>query len=697
MTDNLHRLLHRCAQVAHLQQIQADRIHRLHHLLHSCTHIHHIKQIQAHLTTTGLLSCHLRLLGRLFSRLLLFDSRHANLLFSQIANPTIFFYNALIASHAQTSAPHNSIFIYVQALRAGLLPDSHTFPSLLKACARIPACPQGESLHGHSLKLGLHGLVSVNNALMNFYSVIGRIQMARHLFDESRERDVVSWNTMITGYARIVDMRAASGLFDEMPERNSISWSAVIAGYAQVGASSKALDVFQEMLAAGVMPNEATLVSALTACSQAGALEQGKWVHGYLNAKGMRMNVFLGAALIDMYAKCGELELALEVFSDMGERNSLVLTTMVKGLAMHGRGHEALDLFQRMEKEGIVPDDIAFIGALCACSHAGLIDEGRRIFNSMNRVYGIEPKIEHYGCMVDLLSRNGRLEEARNMIEQMPMNPDALIWGALLAGCRFHGNVTMAEYVAKHLIELELENGAVYVLLANIYTVSGRHEDAWKLRNLMKMNKTMKKPGCSSIDIRGMAHQFIAGDTSHPQIGEILAKWEEIEQLVRLEGYVPNKADALLDIEEEEKEEALARHSEKLAIAFGLISTSNGTVIRIAKNLRNGLLNSLKFFEIIALILSRWLLRYRVQCPATGIICSAETLKSNHELFNYQIVEGTFLKGRVHLLLPQLSDASHGLQGHAHCSALRSIPVLTNSPSHRIQGTQSKLDDQGLR
>lgn len=391
---------------------------------------------------------------------------------------------------------------------------------------------------------------------------------------------------MISGYARTGDMSKARELFDEMPERNVISWSAVIAGYVQVGLSKDALGVFALMQAGPDRPNEATLVSVLGACAHLGALEQGKWVHGYLKSDGMRLNVFVGTALIDMYGKCGEIDLGLEVFSEMEERNLLAWTTMIKGLAMHGRGSEALDLFASMVEAGVMPDDITFIGALCACTHAGLVDEGRRIFNSMGEVYGITPKIEHYGCMVDLLARVGLLEEARCLVEQMPMEPDVLIWGALMAGCRFHGDVKMAEYAVKHLIELEQDNGAVYVLLANIYTVSGRHGDAQKVRRLMKSEGMVKTPGCSSIEIRGTVHQFLVGDNSHPRTKEILAKWEEIERLTRLEGYVSNKSDVLLDIEEEEKEEALARHSEKLAIAFGLISTNDGTVIHIVKNLR---------------------------------------------------------------------------------------------------------------
>ncbi|ONK61264.1 uncharacterized protein A4U43_C08F27900 [Asparagus officinalis] len=336
----------------------------------------------------------------------------------------------------------------------------------------------------------------------------------------------------------------------------------------------------------GFEPEDRTLVSVLGACAHVGALEQGKWVHGYLRSKGRRVSVFLGTSLVDMYVKCGEVEIGLRVFQEMPERNVLAWTTVIKGLAMHGRGLEALRMFKEMERCGIVPDDIAFIGALCACTHAGLVDQGRQLFDSMIKRYKIKPKIEHYGCMVDLLARNGLLDEARGLIDSMQMEPDALIWGALMAGCRFYKNVELAEYVANHLIRLETDCSGVYVLLANIYASTGRHDDARRVRTLMEQKGVEKTPGCSLIEINGIIHQFLVGDTSHPRINEILAKWEEIEYRIRIEGYVPDRREVLLNIDEEEKDDALARHGEKLAIALGLISTEDGMRIRIVKNLR---------------------------------------------------------------------------------------------------------------
>ncbi|VAH73225.1 hypothetical protein VPH35_050233 [Triticum aestivum] len=320
-----------------------------------------------------------------------------------------------------------------------------------------------------------------------------------------------------------------------MPEKNAVSWSAMVNGYVQAGDGREALRVFSQMQAQGVRPDDTVLVGVLAACPQLGALEQGKWVHGYLRANNIRMTVFLGTALVDMYAKCGEVQLGMEVFEGMKDKNVLAWTTMIKGLAMHGRGSDSLVLFSQMESSGVKPDDIAFIGALCACTHTGLVDKGRQLFNSMVNNYGIKPKIEHYGCMVDLLARNGLLSEARDMVEKMPMKPDALIWGALMAGCRFHKNVELAEYVIKHWIELEPDKSGAYVLLGNIYSASGRHASAREIRHLMREKGVEKTPGCSNVEINGVIHQFIVGDLSHPRIKDILTKWYEIDSRIRLE------------------------------------------------------------------------------------------------------------------------------------------------------------------
>ncbi|XP_037409479.1 pentatricopeptide repeat-containing protein At5g66520-like [Triticum dicoccoides] len=501
-------------------------------------------------------------------------------------------HDALIRALAGSGTPHAALPLYAHLIRAGLLPTPHTLPSFLKSLALSPAVPGARRLalavHAHAVRLGLTGFLLVNNALIRVHAgLLGRLPDAHLLLRASAAVDASTFNTLITAHARAGRVADARSLFDEMPERNAVSWSAMVNGYVQAGDGREALGVFSQMQAQGVRPDDTVLVGVLAACAQLGALEQGKWVHGYLRANNIRITVFLGTALVDMYAKCGEVQLGMEVFEGMKDKNVLAWTTMIKGLAMHGRGSDSLTLFSQMESSGVKPDDIAFIGALCACTHTGLVDKGRELFNSMVSNYGIKPKIEHYGCMVDLLARNGLLSEARDMVEKMPMKPDALIWGALMAGCRFHKNVELAEYVIKHWIELEPDKSGAYVLLGNIYSASGRHASAREIRHLMREKGVEKTPGCSNVEIKGVIHQFIVGDLSHPRIKDILTKWYEIDSRIRLEeGYMPDKKEVLLDIEEEEMEGALSRHSEKLAIAFALISTDDYMPIRIVKNLR---------------------------------------------------------------------------------------------------------------
>ncbi|RCV30450.1 hypothetical protein SETIT_6G095800v2 [Setaria italica] len=500
-------------------------------------------------------------------------------------------HDALIRALSRSARPHLAHPLYAHLLRAGLLPTPHTLPSLLKSVALSLAAPGASALalavHAHAVKLGLERFLLVSNALIRVHAgLLGRLDDGLLLLRTAAAVDAASFNTLITAYARAGRVADARKLFDEMPAKNAVSWSAMVNGYVQAGDGREALEIFARMQAEGVCPDDTVLVGVLAACAQHGALEQGKWVHGYLKANDTRITVFLGTALVDMYAKCGEVQLAMDVFEAMKDKNVLAWTTMIKGLAIHGRGSEALTLFSQMESSGVRPDDIAFIGALCACTHAGLVDKGRELFDSMVRKYGIRPKIEHYGCMVDLLARNGLLGEAKEMVQKMPMKPDALIWGALMAGCRFHKNVELAEYVVKHWILLEPDKSGAYVLLANIYAASGRHNSAREIRHLMREKGVDKTPGCSTVEMKGIIHQFIVGDLSHPRIKDILAKWHEIDSRNAAQIFFQLLMTMSVGIQTQILFAALSRHSEKLAIAFALISTSVDMPIRIVKNLR---------------------------------------------------------------------------------------------------------------
>ncbi|KAF5191018.1 Pentatricopeptide repeat [Thalictrum thalictroides] len=425
------------------------------------------------------------------------------------------------------------------------------------------------------------------NTLVSGYSLSGDVEMARGVFDMMVEKSLVTWSAMITGYVRSGNVDAARELFDKMPERNVISWNAMIAGYAQNEKYADAIDLFWQMLrVSGFGPNDVTFVNVLSACAHLGALDLGKWIDQYIKKSGMELNLFLGNALADMFAKCGCLAEAQQVFDEMQERDVITWTIIISGLATHGRAKESFDHFYDMLECGIKPNEITFMGILSACTHAGLVDEGLKFFNQIDKVYGISPTIEHYGCVVDLLSRAGRLNEAEDLINSMPMKPNVIVWGALLGGCRIYKDVDRGERVVEHILKLDSGHSGSYVYLANVYASMGRLNAAASCRLRMRENGVAKTPGYSWIEHGHTVHEFFMGDRSHPQTEQIYSMISELESRMKLAGYRPNTGLVVHSVDEEEKEDVLSTHSEKLAIAFGLINTRDGTTIRVMKNLR---------------------------------------------------------------------------------------------------------------
>eukprot|EP01018_Ginkgo_biloba_P029281 Gb_13717 [translate_table: standard] len=439
-------------------------------------------------------------------------------------------------------------------------------------------------------------------AMIAGYAQNGKIKDARQLFDRIPKRDVVSWNAIITGYFQNGKIDEARQLFDRMPERNVVSWNAIIAGYVQNGYGEEALKVFAEMLRSGSKPKQSTFTSILSTCASLAAMQLGKQVHKHITKMGFDSEMLLGNALITMYAKCGSIYDARQVFDKMPVRDKVSWTTTIVGYTQHGRSEEALQLFEEMKHSGMKPDHITFVGVLSACSHAGLVYEGRCFFSSMSRDYCIQPTMEHYACMVDLLGRCGRVDEAEDIINNMPFDPDAVMWGALLGACRIHGKVDLGERAAEKLFELEPQNAATYVLLSNIYAAAGRWDDVAAVRMKMKNRGVTKQPGCSWIEVKNKVHAFLVGDRSHPQTEKIYSTLEALARQMKDLGYSPNTNFVLHDVEEEEKEQFLCHHSEKLAIAFGLISTQDGAPIQIVKNLRvcGDCHNAAKFISKIA-------------------------------------------------------------------------------------------------
>lgn len=422
------------------------------------------------------------------------------------------------------------------------------------------------------------------------YSSCGHLMLARQLFDEITQPDLASWNSIINANCKAGLIDVAWNLFDAMPEKNVISWSCMINGYVECGGYKEALALFREMQMLktnDVKPNGFTMSSILSACGRLGALEHGKWVHAYIEKCKMEIDVVLGTALIDMYAKCGSIGKAKWVFNLMGHNKDVMAwSAMVSGLAMHGDAWECLQLFNEMTSHGVRPNAVTFIGVLCACVHGGLVSEGKEYFRRMNKEFGISPMIQHYGCIVDLYGRAGLIGEAWNVVKSMPMEPDVLIWGALLSGSRMHGDIETCEISLKKLIELDPSNSGAYVLLSNVYAKMGKWIEVRQVRDLMEVRGIKKVPGCSLVELGGVLHEFFVGDKSHPESQKIFKMLDEILKRLKMKGFVGNTREVLLDLDEEGKELALSLHSEKLAIAFCFLKTSPGTAIRIIKNLR---------------------------------------------------------------------------------------------------------------
>ncbi|XXG59454.1 hypothetical protein AAC387_Pa04g1538 [Persea americana] len=556
--------------------------------LEQCNSMIHLLQIHAQMITTGLARdtfC----ASNLISFCALSDSgdiNYAHFLFHQTPQPNLFIYNTMIRSSARSPSPKDSIFLYTQMRTRGISPDHYTYPFLLKACGRIEALELGKTIHGVLLKAALDSDSFVRSSLINMYTNCGSVESARRLFDKMSDFNVVSCNAMIGGYVKVGDLGSAKWLFDKMPERDLVSWSTVIAGCVQIGDSKKAMELFGEAQTLGIRVDEITLASLLSASAHLGALYQGKWFHAYIYRSCVKLDAVLGTSLIDMYSKCGGIETALTVFRLMPKKDTLAWNAIITGLAVNGYGERALQIFLEMQREGEMPDDVTFIGVLCACSHAGLLDEGLRYYESMIRFYRIKPRVEHYGCMVDLYGRAGLLVDALDFIRKLPVQPNAAIWGALLGGCFIHGNIELGEHVGRILIELEPQHSGRYVLLSNLYANANRWDDVRNIREMMKERGINKIPGRSKIEAKGMVHEFVMGDKSHPQTKDIYHKLDEMMKHLTLAGYTPDTSTVLFNLDEEEKENALGYHSEKLAIAFGLINLGPNMPIRIVKNLR---------------------------------------------------------------------------------------------------------------
>ncbi|KAE8733814.1 Pentatricopeptide repeat-containing protein [Hibiscus syriacus] len=516
------------------------------------------------------------------------DLDSAYRVFMMVGEKEVVSWNSMITGLAQRGCAEKALQMFQKMEEQNVKPNDVTMVGVLSACTKKLDLEFGRWVHSYIQRNGISVKLTLNNAILDMYTKCGNLEDAKTLFDMMKDKDIVTWTTVLAGYAKLGAYEEARQILDTMPRQDIAAWNALISGYEQNGKSKEALSIYHELQQSKIAkPDEITLVSTLSACAQLGALEVGDCIYVYIKELGIKLNCHLTTSLIDMYSKCGDIKKALEIFYSAETRDVFVWSAMIAGLAMHGQGKAAIDLFSSMQETMIRPNSVTFTNVLCACSHAGLVKEGKTIFDMMEPVYGIAPELQHYSCMVDILGRAGLLEEAVEFIEKMPKPPSESVWGALLGASQIHGNVELAEWACSRLLELDPQNNGAYVLLSNVYAKNGKWDGVSRLRKHMRVTGLKKEQGCSRIEVNGVIHEFLAGDNCHPLSNEIYSKLDEIVVRLKSAGYVPNKSHQRQLIEEDDMQEhALNLHSEKLAIAFGLLYVEASQPIRIIKNLR---------------------------------------------------------------------------------------------------------------
>lgn len=478
----------------------------------------------------------------------------ARIVFERMDDRNVTSWTSIISGYSQNGHPMEALRIFWQMRLWNVKPDWIALVSVLKAYTDVEDLEQGKSIHGCVVKMGLEFELDILISLTAMYSKCGQVMAARSLFDQMEVPNVMLWNAMISGYAKN--------------------------GYA-----NEAVELFQKMISKNIRTDSITVRLAILACAQVGSLELAKWMGEYIHKTKYRGDVFVNTALIDMFAKCGSIDLAREVFDQTLDKDVVVWSAMIVGYGLHGQGRDAIDLFCTMKQAGVAPNDVTFVGLLTACNHSGLVEEGWNFFRSM-KDYGIEPRHQHYSCVVDLLGRSGHLNEAYDFIKTMPIEPGVSVWGALLGACKIYRSVTLGEYAAEQLFSLDPFNTGHYVQLSNLYASLRMWDHVAKVRVLMREKGLSKDLGYTLIEINGKLQAFRVGDKSHPRYKEIFEELESLERRLKKAGFIPHLESVLHDLNQEEKEETLCNHSERLAIAYGLISTPPRTTLRITKNLR---------------------------------------------------------------------------------------------------------------
>lgn len=481
------------------------------------------------------------------------DSRKV---FDHMSTYNVMAWTAIITGYVQSDGHDEEAIKFFCEMILSYVPPNHvTFSSILKACANLSDVLTGKQVHALAIKLGLASVTCVGNSLINMYAESGRMEDSWRAFDFLFDKNLVAYDTIIDACTKNFDLEQAFDLFYD----------------------------FKDM---GFEATDFTFSSLLSGAASIGAIGKGEQIHAQLLKSGFESNLCISNALVSMYSSCGNIEAAFQVFNEMGNRNIITWTSMITGLSKYGYADRAIALFSEMLRAGIRPNEITYVAVLSACSHAGLVTEGWRHFNSMYLNHGTAPRMEHYACIVDMLGRSGLLSDAFEVINSMPLKPNALIWRTFLGACRTHGNTQLGKHAAKMILKQNPHDPAPFILLSNLYASTGQWEEVAKIRKNMKDRNLIKEAGSSWIVVKNKLHKFHVGDTSHPKAGQIYEQLHQLVMEIKKLGYVPNTDFVLHEIEKEQKEQYLLQHSEKIAVAFGLMNTSKSKPIRVFNSLR---------------------------------------------------------------------------------------------------------------
>ena len=466
-------------------------------------------------------------------------------------------YNTMISGLVQAGRAGCALQIFREMGVFGIEVDEYTVVALLSACSLLDDCEIGKQVHCLACKkLGcVDSNVLVMNALVDMYAICGCLEMYYTVLENgvrSGKSVVAAWTSVVSAYARRGEVEAARGLFDQMDERDVVSWTAMISGYTHAGYFQEALELFVQLEGLGIKPDLVAVVAALSACARLGALDLGRRIHHKYAAENWPCGQNGGfiSAVVDMYAKSGSIDTALDIFTKTSDnwKTTLLYNSIISGLAHHGLGEYAITLFKEMGLLGLGPDEVTFVALLCACGHSGLVDDGKKLFESMLTVYGINPQMEHYGCMVDLLGRAGHLNEAYHLIMNMPFKANAVVWRALLSACKLHGDVELAKIASQELLAIEHDHGARYVMLSNMLADIDQHEEAASVRKAIDDVGIQKPPGWSYVEMKGALHKFLAGDKSHPEAKATELMLRDINMGLKSLGHVISASKMVFDI-----------------------------------------------------------------------------------------------------------------------------------------------------